>query len=77
MALREEFLGFAGIGVNDDFSELGDHSLLGTQMVNRMRDGLSVTVSLRELLSHPTPAKLAAVVTAALAVPAAGADESP
>ncbi|GGU47401.1 hypothetical protein GCM10010211_09110 [Streptomyces albospinus] len=74
VALWEEFLGFEGIGVDDDFFELGGHSLLGTQMVNRMRDGRGVTVSLRELLSHPTPAKLAAVVTADRAD---GAAESP
>ncbi|MYT14312.1 Acyl transferase domain-containing protein [Streptomyces sp. SceaMP-e96] len=77
VALWEEFLGFEGIGVNDDFFELGGHSLLGTQLVNRMRDTLGVTVSLRELLSHPTPAKLGPVVTAAMAAPADGAAESP
>ncbi|MFK0260489.1 type I polyketide synthase [Streptomyces angustmyceticus] len=74
VALWEEFLGFEGIGVDDDFFELGGHSLLGTQLVNRMRDTLGVTVSLRELLSHPTPAKLGPVVTAASAD---GAAESP
>ncbi|WP_052229908.1 type I polyketide synthase [Streptomyces sp. CT34] len=75
VALWEEFLGFEGIGVHDDFFELGGHSLLGTQLVNRMPDTLGVTVSLRELLSHPTPAQLAAVVTAAVAARAAA--ESP
>ncbi|MFD7666490.1 type I polyketide synthase [Streptomyces sp. NPDC059788] len=77
VALWEEFLGFEGIGVDDDFYELGGHSLLGTQVVNRMRDELGATVSLRELLSHPTPAKLAGVVTAAAADPETEAAESP
>ncbi|GAA1920358.1 type I polyketide synthase [Streptantibioticus ferralitis] len=77
VALWEAILGFEGIGIHDDFFELGGHSLLGTQLVNRLQDELGVTVSLRKLLSHPTPAKLGAVVTLAMADPAAGAAESP
>ncbi|MCZ0995629.1 beta-ketoacyl synthase N-terminal-like domain-containing protein [Streptomyces noursei] len=77
VALWEESLGFEGIGVHDDFFELGGHSLLGTQLANRIQEALGVTVSLRELLSHPTPAKLTAVVTDAEATPATGPAESP
>ncbi|MEU9608307.1 beta-ketoacyl synthase N-terminal-like domain-containing protein [Streptomyces sp. NPDC048057] len=67
VALWEEFLGFEGIGMHDDFFELGGQSLMGTRMLNRMRETLGVTVPLRELLSHPTPARLGEVVTAAKA----------
>jgi acyl carrier protein len=60
----EGLLGIDAIGVHDDFFELGGHSLLATQVLSRVRDQMSVRVSLAALFEHPTVASLAALVEA-------------
>jgi hypothetical protein len=44
------------VGVNDNFSLLGGHSLLGTQLISRIRDSFGINLPLLSLLDHPTVA---------------------
>jgi iturin family lipopeptide synthetase A len=55
----QELLGVEPIGIHDDFFQLGGHSLLGTQVLARLREHYKVTLSLRVIFDAPTPAQLA------------------
>ncbi|HEU0301680.1 MAG TPA: amino acid adenylation domain-containing protein, partial [Longimicrobium sp.] len=54
-----EVLGVERIGVEDDFLELGGHSLRATQVVARLRQALGAELSPFELFELRTPAALA------------------
>jgi acyl carrier protein len=62
IAVWQELLGIAKIGIHDNFFELGGHSLLATQNSARLRDTFDVAVPLRTLFENPTVAELAAAV---------------
>ncbi|MFH8409407.1 type I polyketide synthase [Streptomyces sp. NPDC018019] len=62
VALWEEFLEYEPVGVHDDFFELGGHSLLATRIANRLSEVLRTQVSVRDVLAHATPSRLAAVL---------------
>lgn len=51
-------LGLQEIGVEDNFFMLGGHSLLGTQVIARLRDAFGVDLSLRTIFDSPTVADL-------------------
>lgn len=53
-AILSSLLGVKRIGVDDNFFDLGGHSLLGAQTIARIRDAFGVTLSLRSLFDHPT-----------------------
>ncbi|HXP71896.1 MAG TPA: non-ribosomal peptide synthetase [Candidatus Dormibacteraeota bacterium] len=50
------------VGAEDNFFQLGGHSLLGTQLMARLRRAFNVDISLRGLFEAPTVAKLSAHV---------------
>ena len=53
-----ELLGMEKVGVNDNFFFLGGHSLLGTQLIARVRNIFGVELSLRTVFDSPTVAEL-------------------
>jgi amino acid adenylation domain-containing protein len=59
-------LSVARVGVGDNFFLLGGHSLLGTQLIARLRDAFGVDLPLRTVFDHPTVAGLAGEVERAI-----------
>ncbi|WP_429848141.1 SDR family oxidoreductase [Brevibacillus panacihumi] len=54
-----QLLGIQGIGVQDHFFfDLGGHSLLGTQLISRMREAFQIDIPLRVLFEAPTIGEL-------------------
>ncbi|MGW6706053.1 amino acid adenylation domain-containing protein [Streptomyces sp. NPDC054956] len=64
--LWQEVLGVAKVGVLDDFLALGGDSLLVTRVAARIRAGVGLDVSIRDVFESPTPAALAARIEALL-----------
>lgn len=61
-AILAEALGLPRVGPGEDFFLLGGHSLLGVQLVARVREELGVALPLRCIFDFPTAAQLAAEV---------------
>ncbi|HEV1993705.1 MAG TPA: amino acid adenylation domain-containing protein [Candidatus Acidoferrum sp.] len=55
-------LGLAQVSVEDNFFLLGGHSLLGTQLIGRVRDAFGVELSLRTVFESSTIAQLSSEV---------------
>jgi acyl carrier protein len=58
----EALLGVKSVGIDDNFFLLGGHSLLGTQLVLRLRDAFGAELTLRDLFEAQTIQNLAAKV---------------
>ncbi|BAT53519.1 amino acid adenylation domain-containing protein [Nostoc sp. NIES-3756] len=54
-----EILKVDPVGIHDNFFELGGNSLLGTQVISRLRNAFSINLSLHRLFISPTVAELA------------------
>jgi acyl-coenzyme A synthetase/AMP-(fatty) acid ligase/acyl carrier protein len=65
-ALVAELVNVERVGVDENFFLLGGHSLLGTQLIARIRDEFGVDLPLRTIFEAPTVAELAAEVEARL-----------
>jgi surfactin family lipopeptide synthetase A len=57
-----DVLGIGVISVNDNFFDLGGHSLIATRVVSRIREAIQVDISLRTLFERPTISELAAAI---------------
>jgi acyl carrier protein len=60
--LMATLLGIEPVGANDNFFLLGGHSLLGTQLIARVRNAFGVELTLRSLFDNPTIAAIAAQI---------------
>ncbi len=75
-AVWQELLGLDRVGARDHFYELGGDSILGIQLVSRLRQA-GYAVEPRHVSAHPTIAELAAAVGPAAAAGPAASDEQP
>ncbi|WP_329044944.1 amino acid adenylation domain-containing protein [Amycolatopsis sp. NBC_01488] len=57
-----EVLDVARVGVDDDFFDLGGHSLLGTRLIGKLRRATGIELSLKDLFGAPKAADLAALL---------------
>ncbi|MGA8150814.1 MAG: non-ribosomal peptide synthetase [Terriglobales bacterium] len=62
VAILAELLRVEKVSINDNFFSLGGHSLLGTQLIARVRDFLGVELPLRAIFDSPTVAELSAEI---------------
>lgn len=67
-------MGLEQVGVNDNFFLLGGHSLLGTQVIARVRDVFRVELPLRTLFDSPTIADLSREIEQLILAKLQGAD---
>jgi acyl carrier protein len=61
-AIWSDVFGFDQIGIHDDFSRLGGHSLQALQIVSKVRSSYQIGFTLREFFEAPTIAQLSTAV---------------
>jgi acyl carrier protein len=59
-------LGLDTVGAQDNFFNLGGHSLMATQLIARIRDEFGVSLGLRTVFDSPTVAGLSAKIEEAI-----------
>jgi amino acid adenylation domain-containing protein len=65
-AMLAPLLGLDKVSMEDNFFLLGGHSLLGTQLIARVRDAFGIELTLRCLFDAPTISRLATQIEALL-----------
>jgi amino acid adenylation domain-containing protein len=60
--LWQELLKVEQVGIHTNFFELGGHSLLATRMIAAINKQMKAKLSIRDIFSHPTIAKMAALI---------------
>lgn len=58
----QELLGINQIGTDDNFFELGGDSLIGTQLITRVKRSFGVRLSVKTVYDHPTIRRMSEVV---------------
>jgi len=61
-AMLSKLLGVSHVGSNDNFFTLGGHSLMGAQLIAKVRESFGVELSLRALFDEPTTRGMSAEI---------------
>jgi amino acid adenylation domain-containing protein len=61
-SIWEKYLGLKGLGVSDDFFDLGAHSLMVVQVIHELNSSFGFRLGVSQLFENPTVARLAAIV---------------
>jgi acyl-CoA synthetase (AMP-forming)/AMP-acid ligase II len=61
-AMLSTLLGVSHVGSNDNFFTLGGHSLMGAQLIAKVRESFGVELSLRALFEEPTTRGMSAEI---------------
>src|SRR4029079_4873067 len=61
-SIWQQVLGIEQVGIHDSFFDLGGHSLLITQLLNKLHRIYQVEISMRGLFESPTVAGMAQVI---------------
>jgi amino acid adenylation domain-containing protein len=61
-AMLSTLLGVSRVGSNDNFFTLGGHSLMGAQLIAKVRESFGVELSLRALFEEPTTRGMSAEI---------------
>lgn len=62
LQILQELLGNEDIGIEDDFFDVGGHSLLGVQLMSRIEENFGQRLPLASLFEHGTVANLAKLI---------------
>ncbi|MFD2169214.1 amino acid adenylation domain-containing protein [Tumebacillus lipolyticus] len=62
VGLFQDLLGIQGVGIHDSFFQLGGNSLLGTQLISRLRSSFAIELPLSALFESETAAELASFI---------------
>jgi acyl carrier protein len=62
-AIWKHTLAMDRVGIEDDFFQIGGHSVLASQMLAQISDEMEVELPIRQLFETPTIKKLAEVIT--------------
>src|SRR5439155_4905511 len=65
-SIWEQVLGVDRVGVDDDFFDLGGHSMLAVMMLARVRDALGLELRLAQVFDGPTIRELSGEVVGGL-----------
>ena len=57
-----EILAITEVGITDNFFDVGGHSLLATQVVSRIRNKFSISISIKTIFDYPTIESLASEI---------------
>jgi hypothetical protein len=71
VGIWSEVLDLERVGIDDNFFEIGGHSLLAARLISRVRDRLKLEVPLQSVFRLPTPAQFAAGLLASTDDPTA------